>query len=91
MTVMNLPIFDQVAQLGQEPLARDAASLYRAFEQMKDGRGRKGKRYPLALLFTLIVLGKMGGRPRGRFGNTCATAGKVRGRPRGRFGLAVGA
>jgi hypothetical protein len=37
MTVMNLTIFDQVAQLGQEHLTIDAASLYRAFEQVKDG------------------------------------------------------
>jgi hypothetical protein len=28
---------------------------------VKDGRGKKGKRYPLALLFTLIMLGKMAG------------------------------
>ena len=61
MTLMNLPIFDQAAQLGQDPLARDAASLYQAFEQVKDGRGKKGRRYPLALLFTLIILGKMVG------------------------------
>jgi hypothetical protein len=61
MTVMNLTMFDQAEQVNQEPLARDAASLYRAFEQVKDGRGKKGKRYPLALLFTLILLGKMAG------------------------------
>ncbi|HEY1353012.1 MAG TPA: ISAs1 family transposase [Ktedonobacteraceae bacterium] len=59
MMVMNLTIFDRVAQLGQEHLTIDAASLYRAFEQVKDGRGKKGKRYPLALLFPLIILGKM--------------------------------
>ena len=28
---------------------------------MKDGRGRKGTRYPLALILTLIILGKMAG------------------------------
>jgi predicted transposase YbfD/YdcC len=61
MTVIHLTIFDQAAQLGREPLARDAASLYQAFEQVKDGRGKKGRRYPLALLFTLILLGKMVG------------------------------
>lgn len=61
MTLMNLTIFDQAAQLDQEPLAIDAASLYQAFEQVKDGRGKKGRRYPLALLFTLILLGKMVG------------------------------
>jgi predicted transposase YbfD/YdcC len=61
MTLINLSIFDQAEQLGREPLAIDAASLYRALEQVKDGRGKKGKRYPLALLFTLILLGKMAG------------------------------
>ena len=51
---MNLTIVDPVEQNGQEALAGDAASLYRAFEQVKDGRKAKGKRYPLALLLTLI-------------------------------------
>jgi hypothetical protein len=56
---VNLPIFDQEEQRDQESLRVDAASLYRAFEQVKDGRRAKGKRYPLALLFTLIFFGKM--------------------------------
>jgi predicted transposase YbfD/YdcC len=58
---MYLSIFDQIEQVGQEALAVDAASLYRAFEQVKDGRGNKGKRYPLAFLLTMILLGKMAG------------------------------
>src|SRR5947208_1195727 len=58
---MDLPTFDQAEQVGQESLAIDAASLYQAFEQVKDGRGKKGKRYPLALILTLIMLGKMAG------------------------------
>jgi predicted transposase YbfD/YdcC len=58
---MNLTIFDQPEQARQGYLAIDTASLYRAFEQVKDGRGKKGKRYPLALLLTLIMLGKMAG------------------------------
>jgi predicted transposase YbfD/YdcC len=58
---MDLTTFDQVEQVGQESLAIDAASLYQAFEQVKDGRGKKGKRYPLALILTLILLGKMAG------------------------------
>jgi predicted transposase YbfD/YdcC len=39
----------------------DAASLYRAFEQVKDERKAKGKRYPLPLLLTVILLGKLAG------------------------------
>jgi predicted transposase YbfD/YdcC len=58
---MNLTIFDYGEQVDQEALAVDAASLYRAFEQLKDGRKAKGKRYPLAFLLTLILLGKMAG------------------------------
>lgn len=58
---MYLTIFEQVEQGDQEVLAVDEASLYRAFEQVKDGRKSKGKRYPLALLLTLILLGKMAG------------------------------
>ena len=54
-------IFDQVEQIGEEALAVDVASFYYAFEQVKDGRGKKGKRYPLAFLLTVIMLGKMAG------------------------------
>jgi hypothetical protein len=35
--------------------------LYRAFEQVRDGRKKKGKRYPLPLLLTLLMLGKLAG------------------------------
>jgi predicted transposase YbfD/YdcC len=58
---VNLTVFDQIKQVDQAGVSVDAASLYRAFEQVKDGRKAKGKRYPLALLFTLILLGKMAG------------------------------
>jgi hypothetical protein len=58
---VNLTIFDQLEQLDQEALTVDAASLYRALEEVKDGRKAKGKRYPLALLFTLLLLGKLAG------------------------------
>jgi hypothetical protein len=43
MAEMYLTIFEQVEQ---EALEVEAASLYRAFEQVKDRRGKKGKRYP---------------------------------------------
>lgn len=61
MTSMDLTTFAQAEQIGQESLPIDAASFYQAFEQVKDGRGRKGKRYPLALILTLLMLGKMAG------------------------------
>src|SRR2546429_1172648 len=58
---MYISIFDQVEQVDQGALEVESASLYRAFEQVKDRRGKKGKRYPLALLLTLLLLGKMAG------------------------------
>src|SRR5437588_7442704 len=61
MAEMYLTIFDQVEQVDQEALEVESASLYRAFEQVKDRRGKKGKRYPLALLLTLLLLGKLAG------------------------------
>ena len=39
----------------------DAHSLYATFEQIQDGRCKRGIRYPLALLLSLIVLAKLAG------------------------------
>lgn len=39
----------------------DALSLYRAFEQVSDHRQKRGVRYPLALILSLVVLGKLAG------------------------------
>lgn len=58
---MYLSIFEQVEQPDQQSLALDVASLYCAFEQVKDSRKARGKRYPLALLLTLLMVGKMAG------------------------------
>jgi predicted transposase YbfD/YdcC len=58
---MYLSIFEEVEQADSEVLGRDAASLYAAFEQVKDRRKAKGKRYPLALILTLVMLGKLAG------------------------------
>jgi hypothetical protein len=54
---MNLSTFDEGAQFGQESLAIDPASLYREFEKVKDGRGKKGIRFPLPFVLTLIMRG----------------------------------
>ena len=59
---MDLITFSQTEQIKQESLTVEAASLYRAFEEVKDGRGKKGRRYPLAFILTLIMLGKMAGQ-----------------------------
>lgn len=58
---MNLTTFDQIQQYERGSLAIDPSSLYQAFEQVKDGRKARGKRYPLALILTLTLLGKMAG------------------------------
>ena len=39
----------------------EALSIYRAFEQIEDGRHKRGVRYSSALLLTLIVLAKLAG------------------------------
>jgi hypothetical protein len=61
MAQMYLSIFEHGEKEGIKELTIDAASLYRAFEQVRDGRKRKGKHYPLALLLTLLLLGKLAG------------------------------
>ena len=41
----------------------DTWSLYQAFEHVSDGRKKRGVRYRLALILTLIVLAKLAGEP----------------------------
>ena len=42
----------------------DAHSVYAAFEQITDGRSKRGIRYSVALILTLIVLAKLMGEPK---------------------------
>ena len=58
---MYLSIFESGEKVAAEGLDIEPASLYCAFEQVTDGRGKKGKRYPLPLLLTLLMLGKLAG------------------------------
>ena len=58
---MYLSIFDGGEKAAAEALPMDPASLYCAFEQVTDGRKKKGKRYPLPFLLTLLMLGKLAG------------------------------
>lgn len=58
---MYLSIFESGEPGVAQGLSIDPASLYRAFEQVTDGRKQKGKRYPLPLLLTLLMLGKLAG------------------------------
>jgi predicted transposase YbfD/YdcC len=61
MAGMNLTIFDESEKAFAEELKIDPTSLYSAFEQIPDGRKKKGKRYPLPFLLTLLLLGKLAG------------------------------
>jgi hypothetical protein len=54
---MYLTIFESEETGAGDGLTIDPASLYCAFEQVTDGRKKKGKRYPLPLLLTLLMLG----------------------------------
>src|SRR6266849_3097134 len=58
---MYLSIFESGETGAAQALIIDPASLYSAFEQVKDGRKKKGKRYPLPLVLTLLMLGKLAG------------------------------
>ena len=58
---MYLTIFESGEKVSAEGLTIDPASLYCAFEQVTDGRQKKGKRYPLPRLVTLLMLGKLAG------------------------------
>jgi predicted transposase YbfD/YdcC len=42
----------------------DAHSVYAAFEKITDGRCKRGRRYPVALILTLVVLAKLMGEPK---------------------------
>jgi len=45
----------------EQPVEIDALSVYRAMEQIQDGRHKRGVRYSVALILTLILLGKVAG------------------------------
>ena len=64
---MYLSIFELGDKVAAEALSIDPASLYSAFEQVRDGRKRKGKRYPLPLVLTLLRLQKIGRRNDGQW------------------------
>jgi hypothetical protein len=52
---------EQLVGQHEWPKEIEAKSLYRALEQVKDGRGRRGVRYSVAFVLTLILLGKLVG------------------------------
>src|SRR6266568_4715249 len=58
---MYLNIFDGGEKVAAQAQIIDPASLDSAFEQVRDGRKKKGKRYPMPVLLTLLMLGKLAG------------------------------
>ena len=58
---MYLTMFESVEKRAVEGLTFSPDSLLCAFEQVTDGRKAKGKRYPLPLILTLLLLGKLAG------------------------------
>ena len=61
MAEMYRSIVHEVEKEVVEGLTIDPASLSRAFDQVSDGRKATGKRSPLPLLLTLLMLGKLAG------------------------------
>ena len=58
---MNYTTWEEIIQEADVPVEGDALSVYRAFEQVQDGRHKRGVRYSVALILTLIVLAKLAG------------------------------
>ena len=58
---MNYSTFEETLEQVKLPEEIDALSVYRALEQVQDGRHKRGVRYSVALVLTLILLGKVAG------------------------------
>src|SRR5437762_9777967 len=58
---MNYTTLEEALEQAGLPVEVDAFSVYRAFEQIQDGRHKRGVRYSSALILTLIVLAKLAG------------------------------
>jgi predicted transposase YbfD/YdcC len=58
---MNYTTWQETMEQAEVPMEVAAHSVYRAFEQVADGRHKRGVRYSVALILTLIVLAKLAG------------------------------
>jgi predicted transposase YbfD/YdcC len=58
---MNYTILQEAVEQAELPVEVETLSVYRAFEQVADGRHKRGVRYSVALILTLIVLAKLAG------------------------------
>ena len=58
---MEVTTFLTTLVVSDDPAATTPASLCAVFAHVPDPRNRRGRRYPLALILTLLVLGKLAG------------------------------
>src|SRR2546421_6476881 len=58
---MNYSMLEEAMEQVKLPVEIDALSVYRAMEHIQDGRHKRGVRYSVALIFTLILLAKVAG------------------------------
>jgi DNA-binding IscR family transcriptional regulator len=58
---MNYNTLEQTVKELAEPAEIDILSIYRALEQVEDERHKRGVRYSVALVLTLVLLGKAAG------------------------------
>jgi len=58
---MNYTMVEAAMVQAGLPVEVEALSVYRALEQIADGRHKRGVRKSLALILTLIVLAKLAG------------------------------
>ena len=58
---MNYTTVQEAVEHADLPMEIETWSVYRAFEQVTDGRHKRGVRYSVALILTLIVLAKLAG------------------------------
>ena len=75
---MNYTTFEEAMKQSGLPMEVDALSVYRAFEQVRDRRHKRGVRYSVALILTLMVVAKLAGMTTpvpSRNGYACAQGG----------------
>ena len=58
---MDYSTFEETVEQGQWPMEIDALSEYRTFQQVIDGRHKRGVRYQVEEILTLHLLGKLPG------------------------------
>ena len=58
---MNYSMLEEARELARWSKESEALSIYQELGKIEDRRGKKGKRYTLALLLTCILLAKMAG------------------------------